>query len=150
MFIVGVASMVGFVLSFEQVPMKLAKAMLAISTDKTVLLLLINVVLLVLGLFLEPISIMILTMPVLLTLVKTLGIDLVHFGMIVTLNTVIGLVHPPVGICLFIVSGISGVKLEELTVDTLPMIGICIAILMLITYVPELSLWLPSLFETTG
>jgi tripartite ATP-independent transporter DctM subunit len=147
MFIVGVASMVGFVLSFEQIPAKLATAMLAISTDKTVLLLLINGVLLVLGLFLEPISIMILTMPVLITLVKTLGIDLVHFGMIVTLNTVIGLVHPPVGICLFIVSGISGVKLEELTIATLPMIGICIAILLLITYVPELSLWLPGLFE---
>jgi tripartite ATP-independent transporter DctM subunit len=148
MFIVGVASMVGFVMSFEQVPARLAKAMLAISHDKTVLLLLINVVLLVLGLFLEPISIMILTLPVLLALVKTLGVDLVHFGMIVTLNTVIGLVHPPVGICLFIVSGISGVKLDELAIATLPMIAICIAILLLITYVPALSLWLPGLFET--
>ena len=147
MFIVGVASMVGFVLSYEQIPGKLAQAMLAISHDKWVLLALINVFLLVLGLFLEPISIMILTMPVLLTLVKALGVDLVHFGMIVTLNTVIGLVHPPVGICLFIVSGISGVKLEELTIATLPMIGICIAILILITYVPALSLWLPNLFE---
>jgi tripartite ATP-independent transporter DctM subunit len=148
MFIVGVASMVGFVMSFEQIPASLAKAMLAISHDKTVLLLLVNLLLLVLGLFLEPISIMILTLPVLLTLVKTLGVDLVHFGMIVTLNTVIGLVHPPVGICLFIVSGISGVKLDELAIATLPMIAICIAILILITYVPALSLWLPGLFET--
>jgi C4-dicarboxylate transporter, DctM subunit len=148
MFIVGVASMVGFVLSFEQVPAKLAKAMLAITTDKTLLLLLINLVLLVLGLFLEPISIMILTMPVLITLVKTLGVDLVHFGMIVTLNVVIGLVTPPVGLCLFVVSAISGVKLEELSIAALPMIGICVAILVLITFVPQLSLWLPNLFES--
>ena len=148
MFIVAMASMVAFVFSYEQVPQKIAAAMLAVSTDKVVLLLLVNLVLLVLGLFLEPLSILILTMPILLQIVKLLQIDLVHFGMICVLNVVIGMITPPVGFCLFIVSAISGVKLEQVSLAALPMIAICIAILMIVTFVPEVSLFLPRLFAS--
>lgn len=148
MIVVAIASMVAFVFSYEGVPQKVANGMLALSDNKFVLLLLINIVLLILGMFLEPISIMILTIPVLLGIVKTLGIDLTHFGMIVVLNVVIGLVTPPVGICLFIAGGIGRISLEEISRAAFPMIMICIGVLMVVTYVPQVSLFLPSLFET--
>ena len=89
-------------------------------------------------------------MPVLVPLIKSLGVDLVHFGMVMTLNVCLGLVHPPLGICLYIVSGISGVKVEKISMAALPMIGICLLLLMLITYVPWLSLWLPGVFEAAS
>lgn len=146
MIVVAVASMVAFVFSFEGVPQKVANGMLALSDNKYVLLLLINIVLLILGLFLEPISIMILTLPVLTGIVKVLGIDMVHFGLIVVLNVVIGLVTPPVGVCLFVTSAISKVGLEDLSRATLPLLAICGTILMLVTYVPAITLFLPSLF----
>jgi C4-dicarboxylate transporter DctM subunit len=148
MIIVGVASMVAFAITFEQVPAKVAQAMLSLTQDKTLLLLIINAALLLLGFFLEPISIMILTLPVLVPLLKMLEVDLVHFGMVMTFNTCLGLVHPPLGICLYIVSGISGVKVERISVAAMPMIGICLVLLLVITYVPWLSLWLPGLFDT--
>jgi C4-dicarboxylate transporter, DctM subunit len=146
MFIVAMASMVAFVFSFEQVPQKIAAGMLAISDNKIVLLLLLNLVLLLLGLFLEPLSILILTMPILLQIAKLLGVDLVQFGMICVLNVVIGMVTPPVGFCLFIVSAISGVKLEQVSLAALPMIGLCVAILLIVTFVPAVSLTLPRWF----
>lgn len=146
MIVVAVASMVAFVFSYEGVPQKVAKGLLALSDNKYVILLLINFVLLTLGLFLEPISIMILTLPVLVGIVKALGVDMVHFGLIVVLNVVIGLVTPPVGVCLFVTSAISKVGLEDLSKATLPLLAICLAILMLVTFVPAITLFLPSLF----
>jgi C4-dicarboxylate transporter, DctM subunit len=148
MFIVAMASMVSFVFGFESMPRKIASALLSISSDRTVLLLLVNVILLVLGCFLEPVSILILTMPVLIAVAKLIGVDLVHFGMIVVLNVVLGLVTPPVGLCLFIACGIGRVSLEAISRAVLPMLAICLAVLLLVTFVPQLSLFLPSLFAT--
>lgn len=146
MIVVAIASVVAFVFAFEGLPQMVANSMLAISDNKYVLLLLINILLLILGMFLEPLSIMILTLPVLIGIVKALGIDLVHFGLIVVLNVSIGMVTPPVGMCLFIASAISRLSIEEISRAALPMIGICIGVLMIITYVPKVSLFLPSLF----
>jgi C4-dicarboxylate transporter, DctM subunit len=149
MFIVAMASMVSFVFGFESMPRKIASALLSISSDRTVLLLLVNAILLVLGCFLEPVSILILTMPVLIAVAKLIGVDLVHFGMIVVLNVVLGLVTPPVGLCLFIACGIGRVSLEAISRAVLPMLAICLAVLLLVTFVPQLSLFLPSLFAPT-
>ena len=147
MMIVAMASMVSFIFGFEQIPAGVAEWMLSISDDKIVLLLMINAFLLVLGLFLEPISAMIMTMPVLLTIAKALGLDLVHFGIIVVLNLVIGLATPPVGLCLFIVCAIGRVSFEAVSRAALPMIGICIIVLMLVTFIPDLVLFIPSFFN---
>jgi C4-dicarboxylate transporter DctM subunit len=147
MLIVGVASMVAFAITYEGIPAKIATSVLSVTQDKVLLLLIINAVLLLLGFFLEPISIMILTLPVLLPILKSLGVDLVHFGLVMTLNTCLGLVHPPLGICLYIVSGISGVSVERISIASLPMLGICLAILLLVTFVPELSLFLVHVLE---
>jgi tripartite ATP-independent transporter DctM subunit len=146
MIVVAMANMVSFVFAMEGVPQTIADAMLHISENKYVLLLMINVLLLILGMFLEPISIMILLLPVLMVIARQLGIDPVHLGTIVVTNIVIGLVTPPVGLCLFITSAISGVRLEEISRHAQPMIGLCVAVLLVITYVPEIPLYLPSLF----
>ncbi|MEJ8570701.1 TRAP transporter large permease [Microbaculum marinum] len=148
MIVVAMANMVSFVFAIEGVADGIARTMLGISENKFVLLLLINVVLLLLGMFLEPISIMILILPVLTLVGSNIGIDPVHLGAIVVLNVVIGLVTPPVGLCLFITSAISHVRIEDISRKALPMIGICLAVLAIVTYVPEIPLFLPSLYDT--
>jgi len=147
LYVIAVASMVAFVFTFEGVPQQVAQFMLSITDNKYLLLLLINILLLGLGMFLETLSIMIMTLPILIGVVKALGIDMVHFGMIMVLNLVIGLVTPPVGICLFITSAISGVPIDKLTRAAMPMLLIAIGVLMIVTYVPAVSLFLPSLLN---
>lgn len=146
MVIVAMASMVSFVFAFESIPARIAGAMMQLTADKTLLLLLINGFLLVLGMFLEPIAAMILSMPVLITVVHALHMDLTHFGMIVVLNLVIGLATPPVGLCLFIVCSIGRVPFEQVSRASLPMLGICIVVLLLVTFFPDLVLFIPHLF----
>ena len=146
MFITAMASIVAFVFALEQVPQQVAGALLAISDNKFFLLLMINLVLLLLGMFLEPISILILTMPILLQLAKIIGMDIVQFGTMVVLNVVIGMGTPPVGVCLFIVCAISGRSLVEVSKEALPLLGVCIFVLMLVALVPEITLFLPRAF----
>ena len=150
MLVVAVAKMVGVVFAYDDIPAQVASALLSISDNPIVLLLLINLFLLLLGLFLEPLAAMILSLPVLTPIALEIGVDPVHFGIIVVLNLVIGLATPPVGICLFIVCGIGKVSLEAVSRAALPMIGICILVLMLVTYFPDLVLTIPSMFETRG
>lgn len=145
MLVVATSNMVAFVFAMEGLPQKVAHWMLSISHDKNVILFLIVLVLLILGMFLDLIAILILTLPVLIAIVRPLGIDLVHFGMIVTIGVVIGLVTPPVGMCLFVSSSISRLPIETISRAALPMLAICIGILMLVTYIPAISLFLPSL-----
>ena len=148
MFIVAMASIVSFVFAIEQVPMKVAATVLSISDNPYLVMLMLNVVLLVLGMFLEPISILILTMPILMQMAKVIGMDLVQFGMMVVLNVVIGMATPPVGICLFIVCAISGKSLIEVSKEALPLLGIALIVLALVALVPPVSLFLPHAFGT--
>ncbi len=145
MLIVAMASMTAFVLGFENVPRQIASALLALTQDPSLLLLLINALLLILGLFLEPLAAMILVMPILIEVVKTIGLDPVQFGVMVVLNLMIGMITPPVGLCLFIVGAIGRVPIEGVSRAALPMIVICVVVLLLVAFVPELTLFLPSL-----
>jgi tripartite ATP-independent transporter DctM subunit len=149
MLIAAVAKMVAIVFAYDSIPAEVAKVLLSISDDPIILLLLINGFLLFLGLFLEPLAAMILALPVLLEIVGIIGVDKVHFGIIVVLNLVIGLATPPVGLCLFIVCAIGKVSLEAVSKASLPMLGICVIVLLLVTFFPDLVLFIPSLFETT-
>lgn len=146
MFIVSMASIVSFVFALEQVPAHVARSVLSISDNPILVLLMLNAILLVLGMFLEPITILILTMPILLQMAKIIGMDLVQFGMVVVLNLVIGLATPPVGICLFIVCAISGKSLVEVSKEALPLLLIAVVILVLVAFVPPISLFLPHAF----
>jgi C4-dicarboxylate transporter DctM subunit len=144
LFILAMASIVAFALTVEEVPTTFAQTLLSISDNKIIVLLMINLMLLVLGKFLEPISVMIVTMPILLKVATLLQMDMVQFGVMVTLNVVIGMVTPPVGVCLFVVCAISGKSILEVSREVLPMFLICLALLALVAFVPSVTLWLPS------
>jgi tripartite ATP-independent transporter DctM subunit len=143
LFITAMASIVAFVFTLEQVPTTIASAVLSVSDDPIVILIMLNLVLLVLGMFLEPISILILTMPILMQFLKIVGMDPVQFGVMVVLNVVIGMATPPVGILLFIVCAASGQPLTAVAREAMPLIGICLFVLFLVAAIPMISLALP-------
>ncbi|MBO6815918.1 MAG: TRAP transporter large permease [Rhizobiaceae bacterium] len=145
MLIVAMASMTAFILGIENIPRIIAAGLLDISDSPWVLILLLNLVLLVLGLFLEPLAALVLAMPILNELFPLLGLDSVQFGIMVVLNLMIGMITPPVGLCLFIVSAIGRQPLEKVAVAILPMIAICLVVLLLVAFVPALTLTLPEL-----
>lgn len=147
MLIVAMASMTSFILGIENIPQAIAAQMLEISSSPWVLILLLNGVLLVLGLFLEPLAALVLAMPILNEIFPLLHIDAVQFGIMVVLNLMIGMITPPVGLCLFIVAAIGQVPLEKVARAVLPMIGICLVILLLVAFVPFLTLALPLLLK---
>jgi tripartite ATP-independent transporter DctM subunit len=148
LFIISMASIVSFVFALEQVPAHVAKTVLSISDNPYLVMLMLNAVLLLLGMFLEPITILILTMPVLLQMAKIIGMDLVQFGMMVVLNVVIGLATPPVGICLFIVCAISGESLVKVSKEAIPLLLIAVVVLALVALVPPITLFLPHALGT--
>lgn len=145
LFITSMASIVSFVFTLEQVPQHIADLVLTITDEPLLILLLLNIFLLLLGMFLEPISILILTMPILLKFQALIGMDPVQFGTVVVLNVVIGMATPPVGILLFITSAISGEPVTKVIREAIPLVGICIAVLAMIALVPFLSLFLPKM-----
>jgi C4-dicarboxylate transporter DctM subunit len=144
MLIVSVASMTSFILGIENIPRAIAQGMVEISDKPWILILLLNIVLLILGLFLEPLAALILAMPILNEIFPLLGVDPVQFGVMVVLNLMIGMITPPVGLCLFIVAAISKEPLEKVAVAILPMIGIALVVLLTIAFVPALTLSLPT------
>lgn len=145
LFITAMASIVAFVFTLEQVPAKIAEAVLGVSENPLVILLLLNVVLLLLGMFLEPISILILTMPILMQFQQIIGMDPVQFGAMVVLNVVVGMATPPVGILLFIVCAASGQSIGAVSREALPLIVICLLVLALVALAPPVALFLPKM-----
>ena len=145
MFIISAAGIFGFLLIRQQVPMTLVEGLMSLTTTSWVVLLIINVILLILGCFMEAIAIMLLTIPVFMPLIARVGVDPVHFGVVMTLNLMIGLLTPPVGMCLYAVSAISKVPLWPLAKELVPYIVALTVCLGLVTYVPGLVLWIPNL-----
>ncbi len=145
MFIIAAASIFGFLLVRQQVPTTLVEALMSLTTTPWVVLLIINVILLILGCFMEAIAIMLLTIPVFMPLISRVGVDPVHFGVVLTLNLMIGLLTPPVGMCLYAVSAISKVPLWPLAKELWPYIGALTVCLFLVTYIPALVVWIPNM-----
>jgi TRAP-type C4-dicarboxylate transport system permease large subunit len=117
---------------------------LALTRTPWIILLIVNVALLILGCLMEAGVLLILLTPILVPMMKALGVDLVHFGLVMVLNLMIGVATPPVGMCLFVVSGATGIKLERLMREVIPWVIPLIAVLFLITYVPSLVLVVPN------
>ncbi|WP_323039372.1 TRAP transporter large permease [Gemmobacter sp.] len=147
MLVVAMASMTGFVLGIESLPQKVAALILGLTENPVLLVILLNVILLILGLFLEPLAAMVLIMPVLNALSPTIGMDPVQMGVMVVMNLMIGMCTPPVGLVLFIVSSIARSPLQAVTRAALPMLGLCVVVLALVAAVPGVSLWIPGLFK---
>ena len=144
MTLIAMASSFGYVMALMQMPAKITAFFLTVSENKYVILLLINFILLVLGCLMDMAPLILICTPILLPVVMKLGVDPVHFGMIMMLNLGIGLLTPPVGSVLFVGCAVGKVKLEELMKGIWPFYAVMFAVLMLVTFIPALSLWLPS------
>jgi len=145
MFIISAAGIFGWLLIHQRVPDTVIKGLLSLSENPWVIFLIINIILLVLGCFMEGISIMLLTIPVFMPLITKVGIDPVHFGVVMTLNLMIGLLTPPVGMVLYAVSSVGRVPLWELASELKWYIVALMGCLGLITYIPVLVTWVPNL-----
>jgi len=144
LFIIGTSMLFSYVLIKEGVSAQMADFILGISDNPNLILLVINILLLVLGMFMEPGAILTLMLPVLLPIVKALQIDLVHFGVVMILNLMIGQVTPPFGVCLFIIGDVSKVSLNKMYKAILPFIIPLVIVLFMCTYIPEVVTWLPT------
>jgi tripartite ATP-independent transporter DctM subunit len=146
MVLVGFANLFAWIMTVEELPQLIADSLLNLTENKFLLLLLINLLLLFVGAFMETIAALLILFPVLLGVAVQVGVDPVQFAIIMVFNLVIGLTTPPVGVCLFVASSIGNVSLEKIAFAGLPFLLVSLLILVLVTYVPEVSLWLPGLF----
>jgi tripartite ATP-independent transporter DctM subunit len=144
MTLIACASAVGYVMALTQMPAKITAFFLTISDNKYVILFLINILLLVLGCLVDMAPSILICTPILLPVMINFGVDPVHFGMIMMLNLGIGLCHPPVGAILFVGCAVGKVSIEQVMRAIWPFYGVMFAVLMLVTYIPAISLWLPS------
>jgi len=147
MTLIACASSVGYVMALTQMPGKITAFFLTISSDKNVILFLINILLLVLGCLVDMAPSILICTPILLPVMMNFGVDPVHFGMIMMLNLGIGLCHPPVGAILFVGCAVGKVTIEEVMRRIWPFYAVMFVVLMLVTYVPAISLWLPRLLK---
>ncbi|MCR9110759.1 TRAP transporter large permease [Marivita sp. XM-24bin2] len=145
LFVVAAASIFAWILTSNRVPEAAATVLLALSDRPWVILLLINLILLVVGCFMETVAAITILVPVLLPVAVELGIDPVHFGVIMVLNLMLGLLTPPVGMVLYVLSRVSGVRFETCVVSTAPFLIPLVACLLLMTFVPSIAMWLPTL-----
>lgn len=145
LFIISVASVFSWIITRELIPQRVATLLGALSSNPWIILLIINIILLIIGTFLDIGSALIIFVPVLMPVINSLGIDPVFFGVIMVVNLAIGMVTPPLGVCLFVACSIAKIDLETISRDLWPFLAGMIAVLLLITYVPSLVLWLPNL-----
>jgi len=145
--LVGCATAFGRLLTMEQVPIMIANTILGISSNKIIILLLINIFLFFVGMLIETLAAIIILAPLLLSIVQPLGVSPLHFGIIMVVNLVIGMCTPPVGVNLFVASSIGNIKIEQMFKWLIPLVGVLLAVLMLFTYVPQLTNFLPNLLR---
>lgn len=147
MLLIGASMSMSWVLSYEHIPQEISEGLLGLTENKVVILLIINLILLGVGIFMDMTPAVLIFTPIFLPVVTRLGIDPVHFGVIMILNLCIGLCTPPVGSVLFVGVGIAKTRIEKVIRPLVPLFVAMIIALFLVTYIPELSLWLPSLFN---
>ncbi len=145
MILIGFAAAFGYMLTLMQIPLKITELFSSLSDNKYVILLCMNVMMLVLGTMMDMAPLILILTPILLPVVKSLGVDPVHFGMIMMVNLSIGLLTPPVGALLFVGSAVGKVTIEVLVKALMPFFGVLLFVLAVVTYVPAVSLWLPRL-----
>lgn len=144
-FLIGVSGIMSWVMAFTNIPEAVSAGMLAISDSKIVILLLINVILLVVGTFMDMTPAVLIFTPIFLPICEALGMNMIHFGIMIIFNLCIGTITPPVGTTLFVGVKVGGVKIETVIRQLLVYFAAIFVVLLLVTYIPQLSLWLPSL-----
>jgi tripartite ATP-independent transporter DctM subunit len=146
MILIGFAAAFGYIMTLMMIPLKITAAMTAMSDNRYVILAMINLMLLALGTLMDMAPLILILTPILLPVIKSIGIDPVHFGMIMMVNLGIGLITPPVGAVLFVGSAVAKLRIEQVVQAMWPFFVILFSVLILVTYVPAISLWLPGLF----
>jgi tripartite ATP-independent transporter DctM subunit len=147
LFIIGAAGAFGWLMAYLQVPTMMVEFLQSVTDNRILILLMIIVVLLILGTFMDLAPLIIIGTPIFLPVARAFGIDPVHFGVIMILNCGIGLITPPVGSVLFVGSAIGGIPMTQALKSIWPFYLACVAVLILVVFIPELSLWLPSLLK---
>jgi tripartite ATP-independent transporter DctM subunit len=145
--LITMASLFGWSMTFERIPQMIAEWMTTVTTNPLIFLLLVNVLFILLGMFIEGIALIIILTPIFVPILPAFGIDPIHFGVVICLNVVIGILTPPVGSGLFLATSIGQVKLEAFVRAVLPFVAVSVLVLLLITYIPDLVLWIPSVVD---
>jgi C4-dicarboxylate transporter DctM subunit len=145
MFLIANALLFAYVLTTERIPQEIAEQIISMGMSPWQFLLVVNILLLIAGNFMEPTGIILILAPILLPIATELGIDPVHLGIIMVVNLEIGMVTPPVGLNLFVTAGITGMSIMQVVRAALPWLMVLLVFLGLVTYIPALSLWLPSI-----
>jgi tripartite ATP-independent transporter DctM subunit len=145
--LVGFANLFGYILVSEQIPILVADTILGITENPILVILLVILLLLFVGTFMETIAALVILFPVLLPVAASVGMDPVHFGIVMVLALIIGLTTPPVGVCLFVASSIGKVSIWDTTKALVPFLFVSIVVLLLVAFIPEITLFLPSLFD---
>ena len=145
MFIIANALILKHVLTDEQIPQQVANAMLAAGLGPVMFLIVVNIILLIGGQFMEPSGLLVIVAPLVFPIAIKLGIDPIHLGIIMVVNMEIGMITPPVGLNLFVTSGVAGMPMMRVVRAALPFLGVLFVFLIMVTYIPFLSTWLPNL-----
>lgn len=145
--LIGMAAVLCNLMTLEHIPVIVAEFITGLTNNKILVLFLINIMLLITGTFMEAAAAIVVLTPILLPIVQALGVDPVHFGVIMTLNLAIGFVTPPVGVNLFVASGIIKTSIKDMMKAVWLPLGAMIVVLLLVTYIPEISLWLPGMMK---
>lgn len=149
MLVITCASLFGWILSSERIPERIAASVLAVTSDKFTLLIAINILLLIVGCLLDQGSATIILAPILTPIAVAVGVDPIHFGALMVTNLCLGLVTPPVGVNLYVACGIAKLKIEDIVKPVLLLLGACLVMQMIITFVPDLIMFLPRLLKTS-
>lgn len=144
-FLIGVSSIMSWVMAFTNIPALVSSGLLSISSNKIVILLMINLILLIVGTFMDMTPACLIFTPIFLPVCQALGMNTVHFGIMMIFNLCIGTITPPVGTTLFVGVKVGGVKIETVIKQLLIYFAAIFIVLMLVTYIPQISLWLPGL-----
>ena len=146
MLLIGTSMSMSWIMAYENIPQNITAALLSVSDSKIVILLIINLILLFVGIFMDMTPAVLIFTPIFLPVVTELGMDPTHFGIVMVLNLCIGICTPPVGAVLFVGVGVAGTTIQKVIRPLMPFFIAMLVALMLVTYIPELSLWLPRMF----
>ena len=144
--LIGTSMTMSWAMSIENIPRDVSLLMLSVSDNKIIVLLIINFILLLVGVFMDITPAVLIFTPIFLPVVTRLGVDPVHFGIIMVLNLCIGLCTPPVGSVLFVGCSVAKIRISEVIRPLLPLFAVMILALLMVTFIPSLSLWLPAMF----
>jgi len=144
MFIIANAMLFAHFLTLENIPQQITQTLVDAHVGMIMFLVFVNILLVIAGAFMEPSAIIMIMVPLLLPVAVALGINPIHFGVMITINMELGMVSPPVGLNLFVTSSLTGISMKEVVMATLPWTATIFFGLMLVTYIPQISLWLPT------